>query len=195
VILKVAYNLSVQQHNSVNILQAVERVSKIVFALKHYAHYHDSAEMTETHLPDNIDVVLTLYHNQLKHGIDVNKHYGDVPRIRCYPDELTQVWTNLIHNAIHAMQGHGTLDIQVQADDDETSEPEYLIVSITDSGCGIPEEIQNRIFEPFFTTKQAGEGSGLGLDICQQIIEKHQGKIEVESQPGRTIFSVWLPLG
>ncbi|GAK51225.1 two-component sensor histidine kinase [Candidatus Moduliflexus flocculans] len=187
-ILHAAYNLSIQRHNSENIVTAVERASKVVFALKSYAHYDHSGEKVSSMITDGIDVVLTLYHNKLKHGVEVTKHYEQVPPILCYPDELNQVWTNIIHNAIQAMDGHGTLDISVRQKD------EQLQVSITDSGCGIPQNIQQRIFEPFFTTKPAGEGSGLGLDICQKIIEKHRGRIDLESEPGCTTFTVSLPL-
>jgi len=187
-IIKAAYNASSQQHNSLNILNAVERASKIVFALKSYAHYDHSDEMKKAHIIDGIDLVLTLYHNPLKHGIEVIKGYDDVPDILCHADELNQVWTNLIHNAIHAMQGQGTLEISISQVNND------ICVQLTDSGCGIPEEIQARIFEPFFTTRISGEGSGLGLDIVRKIIEKHQGRIEVESQPGRTTFLVFLPI-
>lgn len=187
-VLQTAYNLTVQQHNSKNIMTAVERAAKIVFALKSYTHYDRSGEKAMSNITDGLDVVLTLYHNQLKHGIEVIKHYQPIPEIRCYSDELNQVWTNLIQNAIQAMEGKGTLTIDV------SQQENYVVVSITDSGCGIPENIRERIFEPFFTTKIAGEGSGLGLDICRKIIDKHQGKIELESQPGNTTFSVFLPI-
>ena len=186
-ILQTVYSFSVQQHHSANIDTAIERASKIVFALKSYARYDSSGEMTEARIVEGIDVVLTLYHNQLKHGIEVSKEYADIPPMLCYPDELNQVWTNLVHNAIQAMRGKGSLTIRV------TEDRESVLVQCTDSGEGIPEEIQTRIFEPFFTTKSSGEGSGLGLDICRRIVEKHHGRIGVESQPGRTTFSVWLP--
>lgn len=187
-ILETAYNLAVQEHNSKNIMTAVERAAKVVFALKSYAHYDSSGEKVETNIAEGIDVVLTLYHNQLKHGIEVHKHYEEVPAIFCYPDELNQVWTNLIQNAIQAMNGQGTLDIGV------SQENSYMVVRVTDSGCGIPKDIRDRIFEPFFTTKPAGEGSGLGLDIIQKIIDKHHGRIELESQPGKTTFRILLPI-
>ena len=209
-------HIAAQRHSSENILFAVERMSKIVFALKSYAHSDASGQPTLARIQDGMEVVLTLYHNQLKHGIEVVKRYDDAPPILCYPDELNQVWTNLIHNAIQAMQGKGRLEIAVKptpcpseegkptpppSEEGKLSTPllggagggSGIVVEITDSGCGIPDEIKPRIFEPFFTTKPAGEGSGLGLDICKKIIEKHQGKIEVESQPGRTTFRVWLP--
>ncbi|HEY9638027.1 MAG TPA: AAA family ATPase [Coleofasciculaceae cyanobacterium] len=187
-ILETAYSLYLQQNNSQNIQLAVDRASKIVFALKSYARHGDSGQMSQAQVKEGIDVVLTIYHNQLKQGIIVSKEYADVPAILCYPEELNQVWTNLIHNAIQAMNNKGKLEIAV------TEQTNHIVVQITDSGCGIPPDIKSRIFEPFFTTKPAGEGSGLGLDIVNKIIEKHQGKIEVESQPGRTTFSVWLPI-
>ncbi len=200
-ILETAYNLSLQQHNSQNISMAVERASKVLFALKSYAHYDAGGEMTEARISEGLEVVLTLYQNQLKHGIEVVKHYADAPAILCHPDELNQVWTNLIHNAIQAMQGKGTLAItegrrqKAEGGEEEVGKSGgWEVVQITDSGPGIPDEIKDRIFEPFFTTKAAGEGSGLGLDICRKIIDKHQGRIEVESQPGETTFSVWLPI-
>ncbi len=93
-----------------------------------------------------------------------------------------------MHNAIQAMEGKGKLEILVSERDN------HVVVQFTDSGCGIPPEIQGRIFEPFFTTKPTGEGSGLGLDIVNKIVEKHEGRIECESQPGKTTFRVWLPI-
>jgi len=187
-ILEAAYNISMQKNNSENIKLAVERAAKIVFALKSYARQDQIGEMVKAQVTEGINVVLTIYHNQLKQGIEVSKDYAEVPLIFCYPEELNQVWTNLIHNAIQAMNNQGKLDIVVSEQDN------CIVVQITDSGCGIPPEIQERIFEPFFTTKPAGEGSGLGLDIVRRIIDKHQGKIDVESQPGRTAFRVWLPI-
>jgi len=197
VILQAAYNLSVQQDSSDTILTAIERVSKIVFALKSYARYDTAGSMTKANITEGIEVVLTLYHNQLKQGIEVIRHYEEIPDILCYPDELNQVWTNLIHNAIQAMENQGTLEIAVYPTLSPSPKGEGqggVVVQIADSGCGILEEIQERIFEPFFTTKPAGEGSGLGLDIVRKIIDKHQGSIKVESQPGKTTFSVSLPI-
>lgn len=193
-ILKTAYNLCTQQHNSDNILLAVERAAKLVFAMKAYTHHDPTSQMIESRVADGIDVVLTLYHNQLKHGIEVVKQYAEVPPILCYADELQQVWTNIIHNAIQAMQGHGTLDIRVARTASGCEGRESVVVAIGNTGPPIPEAIREHIFEPFFTTKPSGEGSGLGLDICQKIIEKHQGHITVESSPGHTIFRVCLPL-
>ena len=195
-LLGAAANIAAQRHSSENILFAVERMSKIVFALKSYAYIDASGQPTLARLQDGLEVVLTLYHNQLKHGIEVVKQYGDIPPILCYPDELQQVWTNLIHNAMQAMQGKGRLDIAIVGANNDSPLQEGgagILVEITDSGGGIPDEIKPRIFEPFFTTKPAGEGSGMGLDICKKILDKHQGRIEFESQPGRTTFRVYLP--
>jgi len=190
--MQTAYNLVVQQHDCHNIITAVDRAAKIVFALKNYTHYDTSGEEKSVNVAEGIDCVLTLYHNQLKHDIELVKAYGDVPEISGYPDELPQVWTNLIHNAIQAMKGKGTLEITIQQAS-EQSRGSGVVVQITDSGHGIPDDVRAHIFDPFFTTRPPGEGSGLGLDIVRKIVEKHQGKIEVESQPGKTTFSVWLP--
>lgn len=187
-ILETAYNLSVVQNNSHNIKLAVERASRIVFALKTYTHQNYSGEKVKASIVDGIDTVLAIYHNQLKRGIEVRKHYEPVPPLLCYPDELIQVWSNTIGNAIQAMNYQGKLEIDVTQKDND------VVVDIIDSGTGIPASIRDKIFEPFFTTKSVGEGSGLGLDIVRQIVEKHQGAIEVDSQPGRTRFSIWLPI-
>jgi signal transduction histidine kinase len=187
-IFNAAYHLASIQNNSHNIELAVERASKIVFSLKSYVHQNPLSAITKVSIPDEINTVLTLYQNQIKQGIQVTKNYQVVPDIWCYPEELTQVWSNLISNAIQAMNYQGDLKINVFAQDDQ------IIVEISDSGSGIPMDIQEKIFEPFFTTKSAGEGSGLGLHIVRQIIEKHQGTIKVISQVGYTVFSVYLPI-
>lgn len=184
---QLAYNLSGQQRNSHTILTAVERASKTLFALKNYAHYDRSGEKVNSNILEGIETILTLYNNQLKQGVEVIlTGFDEIPAIPCYPDELNQVWTNLIHNSLQAMEHRGKLEIAA------TQDGEHIIISITDSGCGIPEEIMGRIFEPFFTTRSRGEGSGLGLDICKRIVEKHNGHIRVTSEPGRTTFRVYL---
>jgi signal transduction histidine kinase len=187
-LLEIAYKLSGLQRGTQTIETATERASKVVFALKTYARYDQSGEMKLAKLTEGIETVLTLYQNQLKQGVEVVRNYTELPLVLCYPDELNQVWTNLIHNALQAMDYRGTLTLDVTTNDQQAK------ISITDSGKGIPQEIQSKIFEPFFTTKPAGEGSGLGLDIVRKIIEKHSGQITVESQPGWTTFNVFLPL-
>lgn len=186
-ILQVAYNLARLQSNSQNIISAVERASKVVFALKSYSRYDQSGEKQLVQITEGIETILELYHNQLKQGVEVVRAYETLPPVWCYPDELNQVWTNLIHNAIQAMNGKGRLEFAVSQQGDN------IVVAVTDSGSGIPPEIQDRIFDPFFTTKPTGEGSGLGLDIVRKIIDKHEGKITVESKPGKTTFMVCLP--
>ncbi len=187
-LLEIAYKLSELKRGLATINTATDRASKVVFALKTYARYEQSGEKIVASITEGIETILTLYQNLLKQGVEVIKNYADIPPILCYPDELNQVWTNLIHNALQAMDYRGTLTIELTAQDDQAK------ISISDSGKGISEEIKGKIFDPFFTTKPAGEGSGLGLDIVKKIVDKHQGKIEVESIPGKTTFNVFLPM-
>jgi signal transduction histidine kinase len=172
-----------------NINTAVERVAKIVFALKSYSRVDASATLRPIELADSIETVLTIYQNQIKHGVEVVRKYAPLPPLNGLPDELNQVWTNLIHNALQAMCGAGTLTISISQRGSDA------VVAIGDSGCGIPQALRGRIFDAFFTTKPAGEGSGLGLDIVKKIIAKHNGRITVESEEGiGSTFSVALPL-
>ncbi len=189
-IFDVAYKLSTLTRSTENITTAVERASKVIFALKTFARYDQSGEKILSCLQEGLETVLTLYHNQLKHGVELTRKYAtDLPSISCYPDELNQVWTNILHNALQAMDYKGTLTVSTLQHDN------YAVVAITDTGPGMSTEIKNQIFTPFFTTKSAGEGSGLGLDIVKKIIDKHHGKIEVDSKMGQgTIFSVYLPM-
>jgi signal transduction histidine kinase len=183
-----AHQLFIVADSSQTARLAVERAGKIVFALKNYIRQNSSIAMVKASIAEGIDTVLTIYQNYLKRGVEVIKNYNPVPPILCYPEELTQVWTNLIHNAIQAMNYRGELTIAL------SQENNHLLVEFTDSGAGVPPEIIDKIFQPFFTTKPIGEGTGLGLDIVRKIIEKHRGRIEVTSVPGRTKFSVWLPV-
>jgi predicted ATPase/signal transduction histidine kinase/tRNA A-37 threonylcarbamoyl transferase component Bud32 len=187
-LLKMVRQLIRVHESARDITSASDRAAKIVFALKTYARYDHSGEMMTVNLADGIETVLTLYQNQIKHGVKVMRSFEPIPLVPCYTDELNQVWTNLIHNALQAMEHQGTLEINLQQVGDMAQ------VSITDSGSGIPLEIQPRIFDPFFTTKPPGEGSGLGLDIVKKIIDKHQGSITFNSEPLRTTFIVSLPM-
>lgn len=170
------------------ILNAVDRSAKIVFALKSYSHFDQSGNKQLMQVTTGLETTIAIYQNQLKRNIHLIRDYQDVPDIWGYPDELIQVWTNLIFNAIQAMESGGTLTIAIRKAE------EYVEVSITDTGLGIPPEVQQKIFDAFFTTKPAGEGSGLGLHICKKILDKHQGQIKMESNPGHTQFSVCLPI-
>lgn len=188
VVFNTAYQF-VSFKKSVNLIQrATAKSGKVVFALKSYAHFDSKQEKIQANLHDGIETVLTLYQNQLKHGIEVVKNYGNLPKIVCYPDELNQVWTNLIYNALQAMDYKGILTIETLLQEAN------ILLKFTDNGKGIPPEIIPKIFQPFFTTKSAGEGSGLGLDIVRKIVEKHEGTIAVESVPGQTTFTVSLPI-
>jgi PAS domain S-box-containing protein len=186
--LKIAYQVSSLSKSTSTIMTATNRAAKMVFALRTYARYDVAAKKIEASITDGIETILTLYYNQLKHGVEVQRNFAELPPILCYPDELNQVWTNLIHNALQAMEYRGTLKIDV------AQAANQIVISLTDSGKGIPPEDMPKIFDPFFTTKPAGEGSGLGLDIVQKIVKKHQGSITVDSIPGKTTFTVSLPI-
>ena len=188
VILDIAYKLSGVQRGVETINTATDLASKVVFALKTYARYDRSGVMKLANIIDGIETVLTLYQSQLKKGVEVRRNYSELPMLLCYPDELHQVWNNLIQNALQAMNNQGTLILEAVLLEQQVK------IEITDSGPGIPKEINSEIFEPFFTTKPPGEGTGLGLDIVKKILEKHRGTIAVESQPGRTTFKVFLPI-
>ena len=183
-----AYKLSGIFKSTKNISLAADKAANVVLALKTYSRAESSEEKSTMSIKDSIETVLTLYHNLIKHGVEVIRTYDELPNISCYCDELNQVWTNIVHNALQAMNGKGKLEIQIR------NAEQFAEVRIIDSGTGIPENIKDKIFEPFFTTKPQGEGSGLGLDIVKKIIDKHNGQIEVESEPGRTCFIVRLPI-
>ncbi len=189
-VLETAYGLATVASNAENINTAVDRVAKIVFALKSFSRFGGESCWADADLREGMETVLTLYQNQIKQGTELLRDYEELPPVRCLPDELNQVWTNLVHNALQAMPQGGTLRIGMRRDGD------WARVSVGDSGCGIPEEIRERIFDAFFTTKPAGEGTGLGLDIVRKIVEKHAGRIAVDSEVGRgTVFTVSLPIG
>ncbi|MDB9312615.1 ATP-binding protein [Spirulina sp. CS-785/01] len=187
-LLNQVYEFSSLQRSTQTILTATERAAKVVFALRTYARQDHSGEKVKANILEGIETILTLYHNILKRGVTVQKQYDELPEIWCYPDELNQVWTNLIYNALQAMDNQGTLTLTATQDNDTVT------VTITDTGKGIPPEIQEKIFDPFFTTKPTGEGSGLGLDIVKKIITKHEGEITVHSIPGETTFQISLPI-
>ena len=186
-IFRTAIEITVQYRNGSTIKIAVDKASKIIFALKSYSHFDREDEFIEADIIQSIENVITLYSNQLKQGTELVKHYQEIPLVKCLPDQLGQVWTNLISNAIHAMNGLGKLTIEVK------NKPKSVIVCIIDSGTGIPEDVAQHIFTPFFTTKSSGEGSGLGLDLVKKIIDKHGGWISFASEPGNTAFSVEIP--
>jgi len=164
------------------------RVSDIVKAFKTYT-YMDQAPLQEVNIHKDLDNTLIIFSSKLKRGVDLERQYAEnLPRIEAYGSELNQVWTNLIDNALDAMDGNGKLTIRT------VDKKSSIIVEIMDSGSGIPKKIQANIFDPFFTTKNVGKGSGMGLSISHNIIvQKHNGQISVSSEPGKTIFKITLP--
>lgn len=167
---------------------AADKTKKKVHGLKVYTHSQSDETITEINLIENIETVITVYSHHFKHDIELVRNYFQQPIIQGFADNLMQVWTNLIFNAIQALGGKGKITITVEQDSD------FATVKIEDNGPGIPKEIQDKIFQAFFTTKPKGEGSGLGLSIVQKIIERHHGQITFESQPGKTVFIIKLPL-
>ena len=164
------------------------RMSEIVRALKNYS-FLDQAPRQEVDLHEGLDNTLVILRNKLKEGVRVKREYDtEMPRVPAYGGDLNQVWTNLLDNAVDAMDGRGTVTIRTRRDDG------WAVVEIEDDGPGIPESIQSRIFDPFFTTKEPGKGTGLGLSTTHRIVvEQHGGTIDVASHPGSTRFTIKLP--
>lgn len=178
-----------------NGLDGAERISTLVQSMKAYS-YMDRAAQQQIDIHDGIEDTLRLFAFKLKHGIKAERKYSqDLPKIMAFGSELNQVWTNLIDNAIDALN-EGTPDGAPPTITIRTCHKNAeLIVEIEDNGPGIPTEIKNRILEPFFTTKPMGKGSGLGLDVVRRIVQnRHGGSLMAVSEPGRTCFSVSLPV-
>ena len=171
------------------IADSTARVSTLVNAAKQYSQM-DRAPYQRVDLRELLDSSLVMLGRKIGDSIEVVKEYDPtLPQIPAYAAELNQVWTNLIDNAVAAMNGHGTLTVRTRRDGD------MALIEIGDTGPGVPEEIRSRIFEPFFTTKPVGEGTGLGLDISWRIVvKKHRGDLRVESEPGDTRFQVRIPI-
>ena len=166
----------------------VDRVKKIVLDLKEFSHV-DQAEWEESDLHRGLDSTLNIAWNELKYRVQVVKEYGDLPKVSCYPQQINQVFMNILINAAQAIPEKGAIRIRTYVDSLQA------VVEIQDNGAGIPEEILKKIFDPFFTTKPVGKGTGLGLSIAYGIIQRHQGRIEVESRPGEgTTFRIVLPI-
>lgn len=167
---------------------SASRISDLVRAIKEYT-FMDQAPAQNVDVVKSLETTLTILNHKLKRGVEVERDYQPVPfLVDSFGSELNQVWTNIIDNAIDAMQGRGKLRLRTYRDDT------CVVVEIGDSGPGIPADVQPHIFEPFFTTKGVGEGTGLGLDTVQRIVKKHRGSIQVNSKPGDTRFQVFLPL-
>jgi signal transduction histidine kinase len=167
---------------------STSRISDLVRAIKEYT-FMDQAPVQNVDIVKSLETTLTILNHKLKRGVAVHRNYQPVPLlVDSFGSELNQVWTNLIDNAIDAMNGQGELRLRTYRDNG------CVVVEIGDNGSGISPEVRAHIFEPFFTTKGVGEGTGLGLDTVQRIVRKHRGNIQVLSKPGDTRFQVWLPL-
>jgi signal transduction histidine kinase len=169
---------------------ATERMSSLVGAVKSYA-YLDREGLVETDLHEGLETTIVVLGHKLKQtAIRIERDYDrSLPKLAVHGSELNQVWTNLLDNAIGALGEEGTITVRTRRDGDRA------VVEIEDDGPGIAPEIRDRIFEPFFTTKDVGEGTGLGLDTARRIVtDRHDGRMALESEPGRTVFRVALPL-
>jgi signal transduction histidine kinase len=169
--------------------QATGRVSTLVAAVRSYSQM-DRASLQTTDLVEGLDSTLVMMGHKLGSGVTVERHYAPgLPPIEAMAGELNQVWTNLVDNAIDAMDGTGILTVSARPDASG-----WVVVEVADTGSGMPPEVQAHAFEPFFTTKEVGKGTGLGLDISRRIIvERHSGDIDIESGPGGTLVRVRLP--
>jgi signal transduction histidine kinase len=169
--------------------QGAGRMAEIVRALKSYT-YMDQAPIQSVDVHEGLDNTLVILRSRLRAGIRVHRQYApDLPSVDAYGSELNQVWTNIIDNAITAMDGQGDLILRTYEEDD------WIVVEIEDNGPGIPGDVLPKIFDPFFTTKPLGQGTGLGLHISYStIVQKHQGQLDVHTEPGKTYFQVKLPI-
>jgi len=168
---------------------STRRISELVAAVRSYSQM-DRAPMQATDVTEGLESTLVMLGHKLRDGVTVVREYGDgVPRIEAYPGELNQVWTNLIDNAVDAMEGQGTLRLATRA------EGPSVVVEVGDTGRGMPPEVAARAFDAFYTTKDVGAGVGLGLDIARRIVvERHRGTIAIDSRPGGTVLRVSLPV-
>ena len=171
--------------------EATSRISNLVTSIKAYSHMDQGQDRQPVDIREGIHNTLTMLKHKLnKQQVVLEKHFPpDLPPVSGFPGELNQVWTNLIDNALDAMPQGGTLHLSAQV------EGPCVLVTLRDTGTGIPPEVLPRIFDPFFTTKAMGEGTGLGLDVVQRIIRHHQATIQVDSDDRGTAFRVYLPAG
>lgn len=165
-----------------------DRIRKMVQDLKTFSRT-DEQEYKHADINECIETTINIVWNELKYKCTLNKEYGDIPLTKCYPQQLNQVFMNLLVNAAHAIEKQGEITIRSWQRDG------LINVTISDTGCGIPRENLNKIFDPFFTTKDVGKGTGLGLSITYDIIKKHKGEIKVDSEIGKgTTFTISIPV-
>ncbi|UII35145.1 ATP-binding protein [Fulvivirga ulvae] len=171
-----------------SVKSGANRTTEIIKSLRNFTRL-DEDQLKKANINEGLDSTLVILRNQMTNKIEVIREYGDLQPINCYPGQLNQVFMNILNNAIQAIDNEGRICIQTTQNEDSA------IVKIKDSGRGMSEDLKKRIFDPFFTTKDVGEGTGLGLSISYGIIEKHHGKIEVNSTAGEgTEFIIELPL-
>jgi len=182
-------NLISSQKIIKDLAEASSRISNLVGAIKSHVQMDRTNDLHDTNIHEDIENTLTLLGFKLREkSITVTRKYcSDLSVVPAYVGELNQVWTNLIDNAIYALPKNGELIIETSCD------VRHVKVCVIDNGPGIPKEIISRIFDPFFTTKKVGEGTGIGLDLVTRIVKHHHGEIKVNSVPGRTQFSVYIP--
>ncbi len=185
-LIETLYQLSTYYRSDEIIREAAEKSFKVVDALNIYIQRNPRDRRSPVNVESGLEEVLRLFRNQTKHGVEIVRRYRNVSEVPAFENQLKQVWMSLISNALQAMGYRGRLELELEEDEDEVR------VAIIDDGPGIPEEIRGRVFEPFFTTKMPGEGTGLGLDICKRVMEKIGGRIDFESRPGNTRFTVHL---
>ena len=186
--LKVDYIISDVRELINESLDGANRVRRIVQDLKSFSRV-DQAESCRTNLNEALETTINIAWNELKYISTLEREFGDIPDIFCYPQQLNQVFLNLLVNAAQAMEKQGNIIVRTWSDEDN------VFVSVADTGKGMTDEVKRRIFEPFFTTKETGKGTGLGLSISADIIRKHGGEINVESEIGNgTTFTVKLPV-
>ncbi len=175
-----------------SIKRGAERTAEIVKGLRIFSHLdEDTLETTDIH--ESLETTLIMLRSQYKERIQIVKSYADLPRIKCYPHKLNQVFMNILVNAIHAIADKGVIYITTLLIHNKT--PQMVAIEIRDTGHGISDKIRTKIFNPFFTTKEVGQGTGLGLSISFSIIEKHHGNIAVTTKQGEgTAFTIYLPL-
>ncbi len=170
-------------------VEGTKRVRKIVADLRDFSHV-DSGEVNEADINELLDKTINVAWNELKYKTEVVREYGQIPAIPCYGGKLGQVFLNLLVNAAHAIEEHGTITVRTGSGDS------HLWVEVEDTGCGMPADVMDRVFDPFFTTKEVGKGTGMGLNLAYNIIESHGGRISVDSRVGEgTTFRIELPVG
>ncbi|MCZ7584344.1 MAG: ATP-binding protein [Deltaproteobacteria bacterium] len=172
-----------------NVTTGAQRIKEIVANLRTFSRV-DSSENADVDVHEGLDSTLEILRHEYKNRIEIVKEYGEVPRLIGSPGKLNQVFMNILHNAIQAIEDRGTITLRTRVEDGNKA-----VIEIQDTGSGIPDEVLSKIFDPFFTTKKVGEGTGLGLSLSYSIIQDHKGKLSAESQPGKgTTFHIELPI-